>query len=135
MGQQVTFTIPKKTLTKMQQMAEVKNKPLDDVLAEAVETLESMTVPDNGQSQRRTAMLKEEAAFRRLHPQLLTEFPEQYVAIFQGNVVDHDPDQGQLILRKRQNYPEQVVLIAQVLAEPEEVYYSRSPRLKVMAKN
>ncbi len=130
MDTKITFTVPSQTITKLRRLASTRNKPLDDVLVEAVETLDAMATAQNGQTKRREAMLKEERAFRKLHPTLLNQYAGEFVAIYQGEMVDHDPDQLVLLQRKRQKYPGQVVLIARLVAEPEEIYHFRSPRLE-----
>ena len=42
---------------------------------------------------------QEYEAFQRLRPQLLTQYPGQYVVIHDGKVVDHGPDDVQLALK------------------------------------
>jgi hypothetical protein len=42
---------------------------------------------------------KEVAAFNQLSQQLIDEYYGQYVAVYQGNIVDSDPDEGELALR------------------------------------
>jgi len=60
---------------------------------------------------------------------LWRQYPNQYVAVYQGRLSDHDPDQLALLQRVEEHYLEIPVLIRQVLAEPEEVYTFRSPRV------
>ena len=42
---------------------------------------------------------KEVAAFNLMGQQLIDEYYGQYVAVYQGNIVDSDPDEGELALR------------------------------------
>jgi hypothetical protein len=42
---------------------------------------------------------KEVAAFNRIPQSLVDEFYGQYVAVYDGRIVDHDPDEGELALR------------------------------------
>ncbi len=85
---------------------------------------ESQIVDDKEQS----AVDREEAAWRRLHPSLLEKYPGQYVAIHGGELVDHDTDQVELFLRVKSHYPDEFVWIASVRPEPVEMYINRSPR-------
>ena len=42
---------------------------------------------------------KEVAAFNQMPQPLIDEYYGQYVAVYQGNIVDADPDEGELALR------------------------------------
>ena len=75
-------------------------------------------------------MQQEIAAFHDLHPELLEHFPGQYVAVYQGQVVDHDSEQLALYLRIRQRYPDEVVLIRQVRSEAEKTWTMRTPKFE-----
>jgi hypothetical protein len=79
-------------------------------------------------NQEKAAMDREEAAYRRLHPALFEEYAGQYVAIYGGELVDHDKDQVELYLRVKSRYSGKFVWIAPVRPEPEETYAVRSPR-------
>ena len=85
---------------------------------------ESQDVDD----QEKVAMDREEAAYLRLHPSLLENYQGQYVAIYGGELIDHDKDQVELYLRVKSSYPDKFVWIAPVCPEPEETYITRSPR-------
>jgi hypothetical protein len=65
-----------------------------------------------------------------MHPALLNEYPNEYVAIYQGEVTDHDPAQSELYLRIRERYPHEVVLIRQVRPEIDRTLTIRSPRFE-----
>ncbi len=78
--------------------------------------------------QEKAVMDREESAYHKLHPSLLEKYPNQYVAIYGGELVDHDSDQVDLYLRVKSRYPDRFVWIAPVHAEPEEIYVTRSPR-------
>lgn len=80
---------------------------------------------------RRPAMLREVEAYHRLHPELLEQYKGQYVAIFQGQLVDHDQDSEALSERILARLPDQVVLQRKVEYSPEVVLQFRSPRLLV----
>ncbi|MEZ4712599.1 MAG: hypothetical protein R3A44_35755 [Caldilineaceae bacterium] len=77
---------------------------------------------------REAAMLREEAAFRRLHPSLYKEYAGEYVAIHNEQLIDHDLDQVLLYRRMRQQHPGEFVWIAPVKESPDEILVFRSPR-------
>lgn len=81
------------------------------------------------------AMWREEMAYRRLHPALYEKYADQYVAIHDEQLVDHDCDQLELYLRIRQQYGEAFVLMTQVQKEAEAVYSFRSPHITKTTKN
>lgn len=77
----------------------------------------------------REAMLQEQAAYQTMLPQLLDEYKNEFVAIHQGQVVDHDKDKIDLVIRLDESHPDAIVLVRQVTEEPEKVLRMRSPRL------
>ncbi|MCB0097588.1 MAG: hypothetical protein KDE46_17780 [Caldilineaceae bacterium] len=72
---------------------------------------------------------QEAAAYKTMHPQLRAQFPDQWVAIYQGHLIDHDADEDALIERLDQAYPGGLILVRQVEAEPERDIYIPSFRL------
>lgn len=72
----------------------------------------------------------EATAYRKLHSELVKQYLGRYVAIHDGNVVDHDEDFQELHRRIRQRFGRQPVLLRQVATEPERVLVMRSPRLE-----
>lgn len=79
--------------------------------------------------EKQKAMSREEAAYQAMYEDLYTQYAGQYVAIYQGELVDHDEDGSQLYQRIRQQYPGQFVLITPVESTAEEKYQILSPRL------
>ena len=126
MSVQVTLTISDAIYHKARAQAQLTNQDLADILADAIVLDETPSMLTS----RQVAMAKEKAAYQALHAKLLAEHKGKFVAIQQGRLVDQDEDQTTLLLRIRHAYPEQVVLITQVLPEAEEVYTLRSPRLE-----
>ena len=129
MSKQVTLTIPNELYQRAWAAAQLSNRSVLDVLAAAI-VLEppakaEHAAPNDALKQ---AMDREEAAFQRLHPQLKKTLKGMYVAIYEGQLVDHDADQVALYLRVKAKYGQTFVWIAPVLAEPEEMYMIRSPR-------
>lgn len=80
-------------------------------------------------SPERDQLLQEQQAYEAMHPALWATYPNQFVAISGGKVVDRDQDELALLQRREANFPEQVVLIKQVTANPVTTLYVRSPRL------
>lgn len=80
--------------------------------------------------QREAAMQREEAAFRRLHPMLYKQHAGQYVAIYNEQLIDSDPNQVALYRRVRQQHPGEFVWVAPVHETPDEILVFRSPRLQ-----
>ena len=72
----------------------------------------------------------EAAAFRTQYDKLRRQFIGQYVAIYRGEVVDHDPEFQALHSRIRQRYGRQPVLLRRVEREPERTLVFRSPRFE-----
>ncbi len=77
----------------------------------------------------REAMLQEQTAYQTMLPQLLAQYKNEFVAIYQGKVVDHDTNKIALVVRLDESYPDAVVLVQQVTDKPEKVLRMRSPRL------
>lgn len=75
------------------------------------------------------AMDKEIAAYEAQHAELLALYLDQYVALYQGKVVDHDPDQTTLLKRIDGRFPSTVVLIRRVQPALPGPLQIRSPRL------
>ena len=72
----------------------------------------------------------EAQAFAQLHPQLVPHYLGQFVAIFEGQLVDNDKDFETLFLRIQKKYKDEVVLIRQVMAKPTIELRGPSPRLQ-----
>ena len=87
------------------------------------------------QDEEQEKMQQEIAAYHDLHPELLKNFPGQYVAVHQGQVVDHDMEQLALYLRIRQHYPGEIVLIRQVPPEAEKSWTMRSPKFELKSNH
>lgn len=81
------------------------------------------------QDPRQPLMQKEEESFGKMHGKLVTKHLGEYVAIYQGQVVDCDPDEVRLVERIQMNYPDEIVLIRQVQPVLPPPLYFRSPRL------
>jgi hypothetical protein len=67
-------------------------------------------------------------AYAAMHPSLWERFPTQYVAVYQGQLVDHDADALALSRRVHMRWPKEFVLIRKVEAKPDRELRIRSPR-------
>lgn len=79
-------------------------------------------------SPEREAMLRERKAFFDMLPELLTQYPQEFVAVLDGQVVDHDEDKIALLKRREDQFPNQPVFIRQVLPQFDDTLHMRSPR-------
>ncbi len=117
MSKQVTLTLPEPVYQRAQQVAASTRRDIHEVLSEALaQTFRPFPVDKN-----RELMLREIEAFRNLHPQLIRQYPGEYVAVYQGQVVDHDSDPVALLKRINQKYPDKVVLRRKVERDPDPV--------------
>jgi hypothetical protein len=73
---------------------------------------------------------RELEAYESQREALLSGYEGQFVAVHDGQIIDHDRDELTLYLRIRERYPLIGVLIKQVNAEPERVLHIRSPRIE-----
>jgi hypothetical protein len=69
---------------------------------------------------------EESARFRAKHAQLRARYSGEYVAMRNGEVLDHDPEARELYLRIQQRFGEQPVLIAPVSDQPTATFNVRS---------
>jgi hypothetical protein len=134
----MTMMIETAVLTKLQRLPDSQKQEVLDFV-EFLEAKSATSVEAQGDKTAvsgalyvnpdRWAMLQEQAAFQAMLPDLLTRYKDQYVAVYQGQVIDHDADQVALIERLDQSHPEMIVLVKKVATEPERVLRMRSPRL------
>ena len=77
----------------------------------------------------REKIRKETEAFQAQYKHLQKKYPGQYVAIHQGEVIDHDEDLRTLHLRVYDQLGPTPVLLKQVTNNPQRELLFRSPRL------
>ena len=73
---------------------------------------------------------REMEAYRAMHAELKQRFLGEYVAIHNGELVDHDAGRRALSRRVRQKYENVAVLITPVEEEPEREFLMLSPRFE-----
>lgn len=79
---------------------------------------------------RREKIRAETEAFNQQYDKLLAKYPDQYVAIHNGQVIDHDSDLRTLHLRAFNQLGHVPVLLKQVTSEPDQELVFRSPRFE-----
>jgi hypothetical protein len=124
MSKKVTIAIPDEMYHRVERIARLREQAVADVLLDSIVLVETEQAVENEDA----LVAQEEAAFKQLHPMLREKYLGQYVAIYQGDLIDHDPDQVTLFLRTKERYPDEFIWIAPVAEEPEETYVFRSPR-------
>ena len=82
---------------------------------------------------RRNKIRAEAEAFNRQYDFLLKTYRGQFVAVHDGQVIDHDPDLRTLHLRVYQQLGHVPVLLKQVSDQPDPVLQFRSPRLETIS--
>lgn len=118
----LTIGLDEKTSIQLEQMAKVRSVEVAALASDAIRTFL--------RDEARRIIEQEAKAYRRLHPDLLRTMPGQFVAIHNGQVVDHDSDQMAVFRRVEEAYGGQPVLIRQVRPEIEQTIEVLSPRLE-----
>ncbi len=124
MSNKVTLTIPEQIYRRVEQVALTSQQPMADLINEVL----AEAFPAVHVNPKRYIMEQEQEAFRNMLPELLKNYESQYVAVHNGQVVDHDKNKLDLAARIYQSLPNEVVLIKQVSSKPDQVIYMRSPR-------
>ncbi len=124
MDTESTLEIPTQLYNRIERLATLHDESVAYVLERALDLVEDQPL-ELAQSD---AMSREEAAYRAMHSELFERYAGQYVAVFNGELVDHDADELALYRRIDKRYPHDVVLMKQVEKSPEKVYHIRSPR-------
>ena len=114
--------------------------PLDSTLAETLDEwaraqgLSLERVMDNAvrhylRQARREKIQTEAEHYRAMHAELRAQYPDQHVAIHDGQLVDHDSDVEALVRRLQERYGNTPVLVTQVSSQPAPEYAVRRPQL------
>lgn len=103
----------------LEQEARLESKTINEIVNEAVENY----VRDK----QRRKIDKEIAAFETMHTNLKRKYLGEWVAIDQGQLVDHDADRVTLYKRVRARFGRKSVLIRQVQEQAVEEIWIRTP--------
>lgn len=113
-------TIPSSLLAEADKIAHQEGITVDQLVADALR--------QRLKQRRRDQFQAEARAFETMHARLLEEYHGQFVAICNGQVVDHDPDKKMLYRRVRRRYGRTPVYFQQVTEETLPTFRLRSPR-------
>lgn len=117
----VNIPLSNEMYERVQKLAQQHDKEVPQFLAEHLaETLAETLVEDS--YDKNTAVERERDVYHALHATLWSKYRGQYVAIYRGELIDHDSDQLALVNRLDEAYPNQFVLVRQVTADPEPEY-------------
>ncbi|MCB9430688.1 MAG: hypothetical protein H6668_01780 [Ardenticatenaceae bacterium] len=122
MSEQITITLSNEIYQQIAQQATLNRQNISDVVHDVV--VRTFTPQNSPVNPARDKMLQEVEAYKKLHPVLVKTHLGQFVAIFQGQLVDSDPDKQTLFFRIKENFPNQIVLQRQVLLEVDPVFGS-----------
>lgn len=130
---QIILRISQELYERARRLARHRNQDVADVLADSIvlddQPVDLESLYPGVSTEKAQVMAREENAFRQLHAQLKQQVPGQFVAIYNGNLFDHDQEFAVLLKRVRQQLPDKFVWISPVKDEPEEMFHFRSPRL------
>jgi hypothetical protein len=114
---EVTVTIPDNIYEEVESVAKKQNRSVEEVLSNAImKAFERFPLHEN-----HSQMAREKEAYKQLHPKLWEQYPNQYVAVTGGEVVDHDEDMMRIYERIEAKYPDTVVLLEKVLSVPDRI--------------
>ncbi len=140
MTEQFTITIPEPLFKRAKALARARKRPLEKVIAEALDRAlptdtadleeERYGLPFASAGEEGEKLDQETVAYEAMHNQLLATYAGEHVAIYNGQLVDHDSDFLSLVDRIDSLYPDEVVLIKRVTPLPERVLRVYSPRLE-----
>lgn len=110
MAKHVYLEVSDSVYEQAEALAQATQRPIEVILSEQLE--ESLT--PFFQSDDHLVLAAQDEAYHRLHSTLVETYLGDFVAIHQGIVVDHDPNETALIERMEENYPNATVLIRKV---------------------
>ncbi|HRJ41535.1 MAG: hypothetical protein KJZ86_15805 [Caldilineaceae bacterium] len=138
----IQVALPELVVEKLQAVADREGSELADVLAEAVEQYIALSPPVRAQAdktdmpawkvrleEQKRRIDAEQKKYEAQHPELFQRYAGQYIAMYQGEVVDSGVDDAELSRRIRSRFGNTPVLITPVLKEPIQTFVVRSPRL------
>lgn len=95
-------------------------KVADDYWVENPDTsVDSSQADPNAQEEHSEAIIdREQAEYIRQHPELVKKYAGQYLAMHNGQVIDHDIDRSTLKERLRAHFGNRTVFVTPVLSAP-----------------
>ena len=95
----------------------------------SVEDLLNEWLDDRLRQEWHQRILKESERYQAMHAQLRAQYPDRYIAMYNGEVVDIGDEVGEVYQRIQARFGRVPVLITRVGVEPVETFTIRSPRL------
>lgn len=118
------LVLPPNLVERVRRLAKRQARSPNDVVAEALERgLPLLETPDAP-----AGWEVEAEAFAQMYPTWRADYTGEYVAVYQGRLIDHDAAFGPLLERINLQYPGEFVLIRPIRDEVEIVYERRSIR-------
>jgi hypothetical protein len=109
-----TGQLPQDLYEAVRQEADNQQKTADALIAEWV----SEKIGESETAEADKAFEQEMAAFKALLPELLTQYPDQYVAIYQGQVVGHGDNRLALVKEIYNQFGEVPCYVGKATQEP-----------------
>lgn len=132
MSETVIVSIPETLYRQARALAHARRQSTDAVIAEVL--AQGLTSDPSATAipsiEEEAAMTREIAAYQNMHGELFAAHRGKFVAVFGGQLVDHDADETALLRRIDTRYPDEVVLLRRVGPLPERELRVRSPRLE-----
>ena len=125
METQISLSVSQSLYERMTDEAKLRKVQVEKIFDEMLRSRYLGVNPTEPQD----ALDREIEAFRAMHPQLVEQYFGQHVAVYGGELIDHDVDRNLLLDRVRRGYPSKIVLVREVTEEVERVLHFRSPRL------
>jgi 3-dehydroquinate synthase class II len=125
------FPVTTAILDKIRDLVSTLNAEERLALIQAIADMEPVageTVPSP--AQRHSQLVAEQAAWFALSPNERARYRAEFVAVHDGQVVDHDADRRTLYLRVRERFGHKPVLIVYADWTEPPVYTVHSPRLE-----
>ncbi|MBI4674605.1 MAG: hypothetical protein HY741_23420 [Chloroflexi bacterium] len=114
-----TIVVEPKVYEDLQREAKSQARDVNELVNEAME---------HYLEERRHERIQDEIrAYISLHPTLKEKYLGEWVAIYEQQLVDHDPETINLYRRVRAKYGNAPVLIRQVEPEPDPIIWVRTP--------
>ncbi len=135
------IALSESTYSSLHEAARQRSQPVDvlvrDALATFLQASPRQKSISNGEQlietageQRRSKIRAEAAAWRALPETIRGRYGQNYVAVHEGRVVDHDADRLTLYRRVRQRLGNTPVLITSAGVDSPREFYIRSPKLE-----
>ena len=132
MTAQVTLNLSEKLYDQVKNLAKSYQRGLAETIVAHLEKTLSRTEIVQEADDLRTqhkALDNEKVAYMKLHAKLKSTHAGNYVAIYQGKLIDTDRELGAMVERVREQLPDQVVWMTQVKDEPIQTIVRRGNRL------